>query len=394
MTGSDSTTIGTSPLRIALAAGGTGGHIMPTLALADALQKADPAVQLLFFSGTKEQEIRWYGQAGVTTVQLPAAPLTRGFAGKWRGGVGLLRSMKLARNVLKTFHPDAVVGLGSYVAGSTLLAALTMRLPVIIHEQNSVAGKTNRWLARHAAVVATTYPNSFANVRVKKLVLTGNPLRESVLEPMDQAEARQHFNLDGSRPTLLVFGASQGARGVNRAVLGLLERISGIHDLQWQLLWITGAAHFESISAQLSELSCQTVVKAVPFVQEIGTAYAAADVVVCRASSSSLAEAAAWGRPMIAVPFPYAADDHQRHNAQYFADAGACVAIDERNLTPERLLEEVQKLFSSPDLRAQMSDAARRLRRPLAAADLARVVLDVARSRRNQINGSRSRAAI
>lgn len=366
-------------VRVALAAGGTGGHIMPTLALAEALRILEPRIALLFFSGTREQEIRWYGQAGVEPVQLPAAPLRRGLAGKWRASVALLRSVKAARGALKAFRPDCVVGLGSYVAGSAILAGMSLRAPFVIHEQNSVAGKANRWLAGRAAAVATTFPDAFAHRRARRVVVTGNPLRQSILAPVEREEARGHFHLDAIAPTLLVFGASQGAQRLNHTLLDLLERYAGPDGLPWQIIWITGAGHFEAVSARVRQCACAASVRVFPFIEQMGAAYAAADVVVCRASSSSLAEGAAWGRPMIAVPYPHAAEDHQRQNARFFAQAGACVVLEESELAPRRLMREAGRLLEDGALRDSMSQAALALARPDAARHLAELVLETAR---------------
>jgi len=373
-------------LRIALAAGGTGGHIMPTLALGAALKKAQPDVELLYFSGRKEQEIRWYGQAGVTPVQLPAAPLSAGIGGKIRAALATLRAVGVARKTLKAFRPDCLVGLGSYVAGSSILAAMTLRIPFIIHEQNSVAGKANRWLAGRASRIATTYPQAFQEHTNKPVVVTGVPLRQDVLPPGDRAQARAHFGLDPEVPVLLVFGASQGARGLNQALLEFLRNCSSPSDLNWQVLWITGTDKYSSVVSQVAEFPCAGKIRLFPFVQEMGMAYAAAEVVVCRASSSSLAEAAAWGLPMIAVPYLYAAEDHQRHNARYYAASGAAILLDERELTAVRLRQEVSKIFEDSALRQGMSQAALGLARPQAADELAQVVLELARSKRKLIN--------
>jgi UDP-N-acetylglucosamine--N-acetylmuramyl-(pentapeptide) pyrophosphoryl-undecaprenol N-acetylglucosamine transferase len=251
-----------------------------------------------------------------------------------------------------------------------------------------VAGKTNRWLANRVDVVATTYPDAFAGIPTRRLAVVGNPIRPGFLEETPRAEARRSFDLDPKRPTLLVYGGSQGAEKINEAVIGLLARKTGDEDDPWQALWITGARAHERFKGRLEGLAGADMVRLVPFVEDMNRAYSAADLVLCRAGSASLAEASAWERPMIAVPFPWAADDHQRRNAAFFAESGACRVLEEQDLTPESLGRAVDSILGSPDLRGKMAEASADLARPEAAAELARLVLDTAGRARNASNSS------
>jgi len=363
--------------RIALAAGGTGGHVMPALALAEALREESPGIDLLFFSGSKEQELRWYRAEGAEPVALPAAPLAGGWRGKARGLWAAWKSFRLARRALLEWRAHAVAGLGGYVSGPCVLAGARLGLPTVIHEQNAVAGKTNRWLAPRVTAVATTYPEAFARAgRIRRLVATGNPIRRRVLPPASAAQGRERFGLDPGRPTLLVCGGSQGAKRLNDALLEFLAS-PGLEEIaNLQILWIAGAANYEQVRERLRNRGGEGRARLVPFIEEMGLAYAAADAVLCRAGSASLAEAAAWGLPAIAVPLPWAADDHQRRNAEWFAQGGACVVIEEQGLNARQLAGALASVLGDPVARGAMSEAARRLARPQAARDLARLVLE------------------
>ncbi|MCX7016448.1 MAG: undecaprenyldiphospho-muramoylpentapeptide beta-N-acetylglucosaminyltransferase [Candidatus Sumerlaeota bacterium] len=367
--------------RIALAAGGTGGHVMPALALAEALREEAPGIDLLFFSGSKEQELRWYRAEGAEPVALPAAPLAGGWTGKARGLWCAWKSYRRARRILREWRAQAVVGLGGYVSGPCVLAGARLGLPTLIHEQNAVAGKTNRWLAPRVTAVATTYPKAFARAgRIRRLVATGNPIRRRVLPPASPAQGRERFGLDPERPTLLVCGGSQGAKRLNDALLEFLASPGAREIGNLQFLWIAGAANVEQVRERLRGAGGgEGRARLVPFIEDMGLAYAVSDVVLCRAGSASLAEAAAWGLPAIVVPLPWAADDHQRRNAEWFAKEGACLVVEERRLNARQLTEALASILGDPVARRAMSEAARRLARPRAARDLARLALEILR---------------
>ncbi len=365
--------------RIAIAAGGTGGHVMPALALGEALRAAAPEIEILFFSGRREQEIRWYGQAGVAPVQLAATPLGRGAGAKTRGVLNALRAYFQARNYLRRWKPDCVAGFGGYASGPCVLAASRLGLPTVIHEQNSIAGKTNRWLARRATAVATTFAGAFDGMQLSRVETTGNPIRKSVLEGCSKEDARLHFGLASDRPTLLISGGSQGAMRLNEALFSFLDRQELASGVDWQALWIAGEGNIEGVEKRLDEIGSPAQrVKVIPFVEKMGLAYSAADAVLCRAGSNSLGEAAAFGLPMIAVPFPWSAEGHQLRNAQHYADAGACIVLEEADLCPDAIVQTVDSIVGSKEKRLAMSEAARSLARPDAAADLARLVFEIA----------------
>jgi UDP-N-acetylglucosamine--N-acetylmuramyl-(pentapeptide) pyrophosphoryl-undecaprenol N-acetylglucosamine transferase len=367
------------PARIAIAAGGTGGHVMPALALGEALRDAAPETELLYFSGRREQEVRWYGQAGVAPVQLAATPLGKGVSAKTRGALNALRAYLQARKYIRRWKPDCVVGFGGYASGPCLLAASRMGLPTVIHEQNAVAGKTNRWLAKRTAAVATTYAGAFGDMNLARLETTGNPIRKSVLAGCPKEKARRHFGLKPDCPTLLVSGGSQGAMRLNEALLSLLGQKERASGATWQALWIAGAGNIEEVEKGLAETGPPLLfVKIVPFAVEMGLAYAAADAVLCRAGSNSLGEAAAFGLPMIAVPFPWAAENHQLRNALHYAEAGACIVLEESSFSPESVMDTVDSILGDDERRSRMSEAARSLARPDAARSLARLVFEIA----------------
>lgn len=369
-------------MRVALAAGGTGGHVMPAVALAEALREEAPGIEVLFFSGRREQEVAWYRQAGADPVQLPAAPIGRGAAGKLRGLWGAWNSYWKARKALRRWGAQCVVGLGGYVSGPCVLAGKQLGLPTVIHEQNAIAGKANRWLARRVAVVATTFPQAFSSVHGVQAVETGNPIRERVLAKVPKKEALAHFRLDSQRLTLLASGGSQGAQRLNEALIRFLAYPPRGAASRVQIIWLAGTRNRDWVERQLQGIDAPSPLRLVPFLEEMSLAYAAADAILCRAGSASLAEAAAWGLPMIAVPFPWAADDHQRLNAEFFAKAGACVVLEERDLDARGLSAAIELILGDEERRRRMSQAALGLARPDAARNLARLTLEALRKAR------------
>ena len=352
---------------------------MPALALGEALRDAAPETELLFFSGRREQEVRWYGQAGIAPVQLVATPLGPSLKKKIHGVWNALRAYFQAKKYLRKWKPDCVVGFGGYASGPCILAASRLGLPIIIHEQNAVAGKTNRWLAKRAAAVATTFAEAFSGMALARLETTGNPLRKSVLEGGSKKGARRHFGLKPDCRTLLVSGGSQGAMRLNEVLLALLERKELASGVEWQALWIAGAANITDVEKRLEDSGPSSLhFKAVSFVEEMGLAYSAANAVLCRAGSNSLGEAAAFGLPMIAVPFPWAAEDHQLRNARHYAEAGACMVLEEADLSPETIVQTVDSILCYEEKRTSMSKASMSLARPNAASNLARLALEIA----------------
>jgi UDP-N-acetylglucosamine--N-acetylmuramyl-(pentapeptide) pyrophosphoryl-undecaprenol N-acetylglucosamine transferase len=355
--------------RVLVMAGGTGGHVFPALAVARVLQE-------------RACEVRWLGtQAGIEARLVPAAGLqvewvrVSGLRGKgvtgWLGApFKLTRAVRDALAAVRAFQPDVVLGLGGFVSGPGGVAAWLTRRPLVIHEQNAIAGLTNRVLSRFARTVAEAFPGSFGDKG--DVVVTGNPVRreiEAIAVPAERLAGRM-------RPRLLVFGGSQGAAALNRlvpAALGLLqptERPEVLHQ--------TGRNRRDAVAAAYTAAGVTADVR--EFIDDMAAAYAWCDVAICRSGALTVAELAAAGVASILVPFPAAVDDHQTENARYLASRGAAVLLPEATLTAERLAQEL-KLLTAADARRRvtMSEAARHAACPGAAEHLADLCLAAAR---------------
>ncbi|MBW3602399.1 MAG: undecaprenyldiphospho-muramoylpentapeptide beta-N-acetylglucosaminyltransferase [Actinobacteria bacterium] len=358
-----------------LAGGGTGGHVFPALATAAALRAADPGLQLGFIGVADRLEARLVPEAGYPLHTVAAPALSRRFSPAALGlPFTVARAVAQARRTIAQTGAGAAATFGGYTSLPLALAARLAGIPLVVHEQNAVPGVANRLAARVATAVAVSFPGT----PLPRAVLTGNPVRPEVLPPdgrrPDPAEGRAHFGLLDDRTTLLVFGGSQGARRINQAVVAA----SGLWTApeQLQILHATGratAAETRRAWRAAAATPLHTVV--VEFIERMDLAYAAADVVVCRAGASSMAELTALGVPSVLVPYPHATGDHQTANARGLTAAGGAVRVPDSELDAARLVAEAEPLLLDADARARMAAAAADFGRPDAAAALAALVL-------------------
>jgi UDP-N-acetylglucosamine--N-acetylmuramyl-(pentapeptide) pyrophosphoryl-undecaprenol N-acetylglucosamine transferase len=358
-------------VNVVLAGGGTAGHVEPALALADALRRHDPATQVTAIGTERGLETRLVPDRGYQLDLIPAVPLPR------RPTVDLLlvptRLLDAVRRtaaVLDRRSADVVVGFGGYVALPAYLAARRRGVPVVIHEANARAGLANKVGARFAARVAVSY----AGCGLPRAVVTGLPIRESIAQ-LDRAglraEARATLGLQPDLPTLLVFGGSQGARRINTALSGAAAALvaAGV-----QVLHATGAANYEAVVA---ELPASAAYVAVPYLDRMDLAYAAADAALCRAGAVTCAEVTAVGLPAVYVPLPIG-NGEQRLNATAVVEAGGGLLVDDAALDADWVTANVVPLLSAADRMAAMSAAAAGFGRPDAANALMALVHQVA----------------
>lgn len=299
------------------------------------------------------------------------------------------RAVFKARSILKGFKPDVVVGTGAYVSLPVVLAAWTRRIPTVIHEQNSVPGLANRILGRVATAIAVTYPATKEFFPKNSLVeLTGNPVREDILAA-DRSKAREGYGIGPTDRTILVFGGSRGARKLNDALIGALERLL---DAGLTVLHSAGESDYPRVRKAIGEGGGERY-RLFPYL-DMAPAYAAADLVVCRAGATTVAEVTARGLPSVLVPYPYATGDHQARNAQALAEAGAARLIADGALDRRTLADAVLEIIGDPTVLKRMAEAALGLGKPEAADKLAKLVLDVSGSsdgrRGSQTNGKRA----
>jgi len=365
--------------KIMIAAGGTGGHISPALAIADHLAKADPTCRIEFVCGMRPVEIEIYHKAGISPTAMEIERLARGWRGLLANIFNLRRAIKTARTHLRSDPPRVVLGMGGYVSVPVVAAAAGEGIATMIHEQNAVAGRANRWLSGRVRAVACAYPEAARSFPSAKTRVTGNPVRpESV--GGDRESGLRRWELSPDLPTLLVFGGSQGARRLNQLVLDSLESLDGAmaSSGNLQVLWSCGDLNFDELRRRLDALQPRhLVVRLVPFIREMGLAYAVADLAFCRAGAMTLAELTANAVPAIVVPLPNAVANHQWFNAKPLGNAGAAIVIAERELDAKKFVERVMTLFFDRARLAQMRAAAGRLGRPRAVAEIVAMLLEL-----------------
>lgn len=335
--------------RVLISGGGTGGHIFPALAIANALRRRLDA-EILFVGAENRMEMEKVPDAGYPIKGLPVAGFNRSNLLKNFSVLKKLwRSMRMAKDIVREFAPDIAVGVGGYASGPTLKAVQRAGIPTLIQEQNSYAGVTNKLLAKRAAKICVAYEGMERFFPSERIVLTGNPVRQSVLsKEHTAASARQSFGLDADRPTVLVVGGSLGARTLNLAMEKSLRELVGSGV---QVIWQTGKS-FGDRGTQVARGLKGTVVT--QFIKDMGVAYAAADLVVSRAGASAISELQLLGKPAILVPSPNVAEDHQTKNALALSERGAAVHVADAD-AQEKLVQQIMTVIGNKMHLSQMS---------------------------------------
>lgn len=356
-------------MRAIIAGGGTGGHVIPALAIAHEL-KASYDCEVCFVGTARGIETRLVPAAGFDLQLIEVGQLNRvSLATRLKTATSLPRSIFAAMRILKQFKPDVVIGVGGYASGPAMLAAVLKRIPTLIFEPNVVPGFANRMVARYASTAAVHFEETGRWFR--KFEVTGVPVRHRFFEVPNGAKNLRH--------TMLVFGGSQGARAINRVVAEsvetLVQKMPGIH-----IIHQTGERDFPQIAKQYETASI--AVEASPFIDDMAGVFSSVDLIVCRSGASTVAEIAAAGKPAIFIPLPTAADDHQRRNAEVLVKHDAAVMIPESELTKERFVETVLSIIDNPERLSQIGSNARKLSHPDAAGKIARMAAElVSRSR-------------
>ncbi|MCB0794179.1 MAG: undecaprenyldiphospho-muramoylpentapeptide beta-N-acetylglucosaminyltransferase [Flavobacteriales bacterium] len=314
-------------LKVMISGGGTGGHIFPAIAIANAIRAAVPDARFLFVGALGKMEMKKVPEAGFEIVGLPIRGFQRGSILKNLSlPFRLIASLWKARCLLRTFAPDVVVGVGGYASGPLLAVAQRMRIPTVIQEQNSHAGATNRMLARRADRICVAYEGMDRYFPKEKILLTGNPVRNEVVRLQGKRpRGLEHFGLTTGRPIVLITGGSLGARGINKGMLNALPKLKGAGV---QVIWQTGMPFLaEAEEAVAAQRYGDCKVRA--FLDRMDLAYAVADLVVARAGASSVSELCLVELPAILVPLPTAAEDHQTRNARALSDRGAAILMSD-----------------------------------------------------------------
>lgn len=339
--------------RIIISGGGTGGHIFPAISIANALRKIEPETEILFVGAEGRMEMEKIPAAGYKIIGLPVAGLYRSFTLKnFPVLIKLLKSLYKAKKVIKEFGPDVVVGVGGYASGPVLRQAGRMGIPTLIQEQNSYAGVTNKLLAKKASAICVAYDGMQKYFPGEKIIKTGNPVRQNFdnLNSLKD-EALSFFNLKKEFPVILVLGGSLGAGSINNCLSGNVNRLRD-SDCQW--LWQTGKFYYENVKALVS-LSFNGNISVHGFINRMDYAYAVADVIVSRAGAGTISELCLVGKPVILIPSPNVAEDHQTRNAEALSTKNAAVLITD-NQACNTIIDEAIKLISDKAKRKMLSE--------------------------------------
>lgn len=370
--------------RIIISGGGTGGHIFPAIAIANALKELCPQAEILFVGAEGRMEMQRVPDAGYRIIGLPVAGFDRKHL--WKNVavvVKLLRSQKLARRIVKQFRPQVAVGVGGYASGPMLKVCASMGIPTLIQEQNSYAGVTNKLLARQAAKICVAYDGMEQFFPAEKIILTGNPVRQNLLDThIGRPAAAAHFGLAPQKKTVLVLGGSLGARTLNRTMEAGLSTIASHPDVQF--IWQTGKIYIEEVKAAIEKFTGRAVegtrVPEMPnlfvsdFIREMPMAYAAADLVVSRAGAGSISEFCLLGKPVILVPSPNVAEDHQTKNALALVEKDAALYVKDAD-APATLLDTALQTVADNGKLDGLRRNILRLALPDSAAVIAKEVL-------------------
>ncbi len=350
--------------RILISGGGTGGHIYPALAIANAWMDKHPDSEILFVGAQGKMEMQKVPEAGYSIKGLPVAGLQRKLTlANLSFPIKLWRSLRMASKIVKEFQPQLVVGVGGYASGPVLYAAQNKGIPTLLQEQNSYAGLTNKLLAKKAAKICVAYPEMERFFPKEKLKLTGNPVRKDLLDLAGKREKGiQVFGLDGNRKTVLVLGGSLGARTLNQA---MLKHMVDLEKEGYQVLWQSGKFYFKDMEVALEKAGL-THIHLREFIREMDLAYAAADVIVSRAGALSVSELCLVGKPVIFIPSPNVAEDHQTKNANACVKQDAAVLLADADAVAN-FKEYIDDLLRHEGKAQALATAIKKLARPDAA---------------------------
>lgn len=372
--------------RIIISGGGTGGHIFPAVSIANAIKVLCPEADILFVGAEGRMEMQRVPDAGYPIVGLPVAGFDRKHL--WKNVsvlIKLLRSQWKARKIIREFNPQVAVGVGGYASGPVLKVAGMMGIPTLIQEQNSYAGVTNKLLAKKACTICVAYEGMERFFPKEKIVLTGNPVRQNLLtDSVSREEAVDYFHLDPKKRTILVLGGSLGARTINQTLQAAIAIMQEHTEVQW--IWQTGKIYIEQVKQSIAETTGEMVmgtrVGALPnlyvtdFIKDMSKAYAAADLVISRAGAGSISEFCLLHKPVILVPSPNVAEDHQTKNALALVNKGAALYVKDAE-APQKLVSTALETIVNEEELQKLSAQIAKLALPDSANTIARYVMDL-----------------
>jgi len=363
-------------LRVVVSGGGTGGHIFPAVSIANAIRELVPDAQILFVGAEGRMEMQRVPAAGYEIKGLPICGFNR--SQLWKNitlPYKMWKSDRMVKRILREFKPQVAVGVGGYASYPTLAAAVSMHIPCLIQEQNSFAGKANKMLGKNVEKICVAYEGMERFFPAEKIMLTGNPVRQALLDTkVTREEALRSFGLDPNLKTILLVGGSLGARTINESMLSHLDEIA---NSGMQFIWQTGKYYSNHIAEQLKAKGQPTNLKVVDFISDMGAAYQAADLVVSRAGASSISEFCLIGKPVILVPSPNVAEDHQTKNAMALVNRDAALYVSDQE-APEKLVKLAIESARDDDKLRRLSTNVKKMALPDSAAIIAKEVIKLA----------------
>jgi len=355
-------------LKVLLSGGGTGGHIFPAIAIADEIRKRFPDAEFLFIGANGKMEMEKVPQAGYKIEGLNIAGFDRGNLLKNIGlPFKLISSLLKAKKIIKEFKPDFAVGTGGFASGPALFMAAKMGIPTFIQEQNSLPGKTNTANGNKAKAVFTAYPDMEKFFPHSKVFFLGNPIRENIVSGMQETSlAKEKLGLDKNKLTILSVGGSLGSRTLNN---GWKDNLDQLKEKGYQLIWQTGKLDYKELNneSQISNLESQIQLK--EFIKDMETAYSAADVIVSRAGAIAISELAVAQKPVVLVPFPFAAEDHQTKNAMNLVEKNAARMVKDSQMK-EKFWTTLSEICENENIRKEMSENLKYFAKPNAAKEI------------------------
>ncbi|MFC6266822.1 undecaprenyldiphospho-muramoylpentapeptide beta-N-acetylglucosaminyltransferase [Frigoriflavimonas asaccharolytica] len=360
-------------LKILMSGGGTGGHIFPAIAIAQEIQKRFPDAEFLFIGANGKMEMEKVPQAGFKIVGLNIAGFNRGNMMKNLSlPFKIFSSLKNAKSTIKNFNPDFAVGTGGFASAPSLFMASRLGIPYFLQEQNSLPGKTNQFLAKKAKAVFTAYPKMGHFFPETTTHYLGNPIRENIITGLkDTKEAKTKMGLDPEKLCILSVGGSLGSKTLNDAWLQNLENLK---QLDVQLIWQTGKTEYNDLSKNESIIKHQLSIILKEFISDMALAYSAADIIVSRAGAIAISELAVASKPLILVPFPYAAEDHQTKNAMSLVENDAAKMITDKEM-PEKFWNVLTEIIDNETLRSDLANHLKKLGKPEATKEIVDEIL-------------------
>ena len=359
-----------SRYKVIISGGGTGGHIYPAIAIAKKIHEISKDAEILFIGAQGRMEMEKVPEEGFNIVGLNVVGIQRSFSlnsifKNLKFPFLLLKSFNHAKQIIKDFQPDIVIGVGGYASGPTLRMAQNLKIPTLLQEQNSYAGLTNKWLSKKTKKICVAYENMNQFFETNKLVLTGNPVRKDI-ENLETklSEAKTYFNVSQNEKVILVLGGSLGAKSINE---GILNSINAVKDQPVKLFWQVGKRYFESIENQLNQINIPNV-NILAFIKRMDLAYSIADVVISRAGALSISELTLAGKPSILVPSPNVSEDHQTKNAMSLVNKSAAILVKD-DQTDSLLIKALDLLNNENQLNI-LSKNAKKLGKPNATKDI------------------------